>query len=542
MPTPVPIAHAVVDAEAWIGTARSLHEAGARLVALWGSIGACGTPHIHAAFARKTGALWITLPITLPIPQPILQPDPPTVPPYTTAQHSTPEHPAPPSPTPQYPDLSTLFPAAGRMQRAAADLCGIVAAGAADTRPWLDHGAWFFAPGVSPCPLGAPGPHRSGATSDYPFIPVAGDGVHEIAVGPVHAGIIEPGHFRFSVVGEKILRLEERLGYTHKGIERRMTEVDLAQACRIAGRVCADSTVAYTWATCMALEAAAHADIPPRAQTLRAVLLERERVANHLGDLGALANDVAFAFALAQFSRLREDWLRASAAVFGHRWQMDAIVPGGVARDIDASQLDTLRQVCNATERAAHELFTIYEEHATLQDRFVTTGKVSPTLAATLGLTGPCARASSQNVDLRHHHPFGPYAKHPVRVAMRRNGDVAARAAVRFDELFESLRWLREVLDSLPPGAVRIPLAWPTQWPDTPVLGAGWVEGWRGEVWAALEVVPTQEGGHRLLRCHLHDPSWQNWLALEHAIIGDIVADFPLINKSFNLSYTGQDL
>ena len=166
---------------------------------------------------------------------------------------------------------------------------------------------------------------------------VEGDGVHEIAVGPVHAGIIEPGHFRFSVVGEKVLRLEEHLGYVHKGIERRFTELAPLDAHRLAGRVSGDSTVAYAWAYCMALESAWRCEVPARAAWLRALLLERERVANHLGDLGALGNDAALSFGLAQFSRLREDWQRMSKEAFGHRFMMDAIVPGGVAVDLSSS-------------------------------------------------------------------------------------------------------------------------------------------------------------------------------------------------------------
>src|SRR6185369_10900394 len=186
---------------------------------------------------------------------------------------------------------------------------------------------------------------------DYAFVRVEGDGVHEIPVGPVHAGIIEPGHFRFSVVGEKVLRLEERLGYTHKGIEQRFTGLAPLEAHRLAGRVSGDSTVAYAWAYCMALESAAGVTIPARAAWLRALMLERERVANHLGDLGALGNDAALGFGLAQFSRLREDWLRASARAFGHRLMMDRIVPGGVAGELAAAEPARLREECDALER-----------------------------------------------------------------------------------------------------------------------------------------------------------------------------------------------
>ena len=259
-----------------------------------------------------------------------------------------------PADAPAYPDLAPFFPCAVRMQRAAADLLGIVAAGARDTRPWLDHGAWPRRP-VPVARAGARrrGLARAGEVVDYPFVRVAGDGVHEIPVGPVHAGIIEPGHFRFSVVGEKVLRLEERLGYTHKGIEKRFTELAPLEAHRLAGRVCGDSTVAYAWAYCMALESAAGCAVPPRAAWLRALLLERERVANHLGDLGALGNDAALAFGLAQFSRLREEWLRVSKEVFGHRLMMDCVVPGGTAVDVDPAAADRIAPAmrCHAAAR-----------------------------------------------------------------------------------------------------------------------------------------------------------------------------------------------
>jgi Ni,Fe-hydrogenase III large subunit len=372
---------------------------------------------------------------------------------------------------------------------------------------------------------------------DYPFVRVGGDGVHEIPVGPVHAGIIEPGHFRFSVVGEKVLRLEERLGYTHKGIEKRFTELAPLEAHRLAGRVCGDSTVAYAWAYCMALESAAGCAVPARAGWLRALLLERERVANHLGDLGALGNDAALAFGLSQFSRLREEWLRVSKAVFGHRLLMDSVVPGGTAVDIDPGGADRIARQCDAVLLQVKELRTIYDEHAGLQDRFIGTGQVSPELAAELGLTGLAGRASGRAKDLRHDHPWPPYDDLHVTTASHRAGDVAARVAVRFAELFESLRLIRRIVAELPAGEHRSELRLSA---DASV-GAGWVEGWRGEVFVALELDAAGRG-HAIRRCHCHDPSWQNWPVLEHAVIGNIVPDFPLINKSFNLSYTGHDL
>ena len=501
---PVPIWHAVVTVDDWSAAALAVRKAGGRLLALWGGPQAASAT-VCVAYVVPDGLVWLELPLH--------------------GDQTT------------YPDLVPFFSGAARMQRAAADLSGIHAEGAKDQRPWLNHGAWpeSYVPlrvDAEACQKFPDAPLR-----DYPFVRVEGDGVHEIAVGPVHAGVIEPAHFRFSVVGEKVLRLEQRLGYAHKGIEQRMTQFSPLQAHRLAGRVSGDTTVAYAWAYCMALESAATCDIAPRASWLRGLLLERERVANHLGDLGALGNDAAFAFGLAQFSRLREDWLRLSHDVFGHRLMMDCIVPGGVAGDIDRAHIDRLCRQCDAIESEVHTLRAIYDEHAGLQDRFLTTGRVTPVLAAQLGLTGLAGRASGQSLDLRCDRPSPPYDLLQVKMATQSNGDVAARVAVRFSEVFESLRLMRLMLADLPAGQCHQQVGLP----DHPSLGAGWVEGWRGEIFVALEL-DGAAGQHRILRCHFHDPSWQNWPVLEHAIIGNIVPDFPLINKSFNLSYSGHDL
>ncbi|WP_291993454.1 NADH-quinone oxidoreductase subunit C [Candidatus Accumulibacter sp. ACC003] len=508
LPAPLPIWRATVRNETWQVLARALSESGGRLVALWASDrtqGASGGLVIAAAYAVREGLLWLDLPLT--------------------ERAAT------------YPDLVPFFPCADRMQRAAADLLGVTAEGASDRRPWLNHGAWP----EDYLPLRRQGAQKATATpravTDYAFVRVEGDGVHEIPVGPVHAGIIEPGHFRFSVVGEKVQRLEQRLGYTHKGIEKRFTELPPLQAHRLAGRISGDSTVAYSWAYCMALESLAGCQISERASWLRALLLERERVANHLGDLGALGNDAAFAFALAQFSRLREDWLRLANDAFGHRLMMDVVVPGGVTANVDQTTAASLAEQCDRIEREVHELRQVYDEHAGLQDRFLTTGRVLPELAARLGLTGLAGRASGQAADLRCERPWTPYDQLQVKIATQRDGDVAARVSVRFDELVESLRLIRVLLSQLPDGPTRSELRLPSKL----AFGAGWVEGWRGEIFVALEY-DGQQGANCIRRCHCHDPSWQNWPVLQHAVMDDIVPDFPLINKSFNLSYSGHDL
>jgi Ni,Fe-hydrogenase III large subunit len=263
-------------------------------------------------------------------------------------------------------------------------------------------------------------------------------------------------------------------------------------------------------------------------------MLERERVANHLGDLGALGNDAALGFGLAQFSILREDWLRTSLDVFGHRFMMDRVVPGGVAADIERTGLERLRRQCDSVEAQVRRLREIYDDHPGLQDRFITTGRVRPELAAELGLTGLAGRASGQAVDLRCQSSWSPYDTLGVRMATHKNGDVAARVSVRFDETLESLRLIRAICAELPKGETRAPIPQPS----AAAFGAGWVEGWRGEILVALELDST--GAIR--RCHCHDPSWQNWPVIEHAAMDNIVPDFPLINKSFNLSYSGHDL
>ena len=439
-------------------------------------------------------------------------------------------------PDARYPDLTPIFAAANRMQRATYDLLG-VAAEADDQRPWL----WLASWPIDQFPLRrdfVASPKWQPGQEEYDFVKVEGDGVHEIPVGPVHAGIIEPGHFRFQIVGEKVLRLEERLGYTHKGIEKRFESMSLLDGARLAGRVSGDSTVAYAWSYAQAVEGIAETAAPLRAAWLRALCLERERLANHLGDLGALGNDGGFAFGLAQFSRLRENMLRTNAAAFGHRLLMDVVVPGGIAQDLALEHVHAMHDEAHRTRREITALRNIYDEHAGLQDRFRTAGRVSPELATKLGLLGLAARASGVARDVRCDFPSPPYDALAVRIAVQQDGDVAARVAVRFDEALESARLIAVItaalLDPQTSGEIRSSVG------DVPEgrLAVGYVEGWRGPILTALE----SGGNGTIRRCHPQDPSWSNWPVLEHAVIGNIVPDFPLINKSFNLSYSGHDL
>ena len=431
---------------------------------------------------------------------------------------------------PVFPDLAGIFPGANRLQRAACDLVGLTME-SGDTRPWLRHANWpadYF-----PLRHDTPDSRFEAQNEEYPFVTVEGDGVHEVAVGPIHAGIIEPGHFRFSVMGERVLRLEQRLAWKHKGTDRRFVGMDMAEGARLAGRISGDSTVAYAWAYSQAAETIAAAEVPPRALWLRALLLERERICNHFGDLGYLANDVALAFGLMQFMRLKEDWVRLNQQLFGHRFAMDAIVPGGVSIDLDTTGAHAILDQCKSVEHDVKRLKDIYDEHAGLQDRFLVTGTVTPALAKRLGIIGIAGRGSGQHRDQRCQHPCPPYDALETKIAVETGGDVSARALVRFAEILESLRLIRAIIAKLPLGATRCE---PVSQPDK--RGFGWVEGWRGDIFVALE---TGSDG-KIRRCHCHDPSWYNWPALEHAVIDNIVPDFPLINKSFNLSYSGPDL
>lgn len=503
LPGAVPVWHGTVGADAWRAQCEAIRRGGGKLVALWGSDETAeqGGYGVHAALVGAPGMLVLTLPV-----------DPAK---------------------PAFPDLGDLFPAANRMQRAIGDLSGLHAAGGSDHRPWLRHGAW---PGGEHPLRKTFDTNRTfpAAPDDYPFVTVTGDGVHEIPVGPVHAGVIEPGHFRFSVVGERVLRLEERLGYTHKGIEKRFDGMTPEQGAKLAGRVSGDSTVAYAWAYAQAVESVSGCTAPERALWLRALLLELERIHNHLGDLGYLGNDVGLAFGFAQFWILKEDLLRMNGELFGHRYLMDCVVPGGAARDLDAAGAARIAATLDRIEKETAVLKAIYDEHAGVQDRFLTTGRVAPDLAAELGLTGLAGRASGQAWDARAQFPCMPYGQLDVRMATHRNGDVAARVTVRFEEIAESVRLVRRIVEWMPLGKTHAPVG--AAKPEA--LGIGWVEGWRGEVLVALH---TGRDG-RIRRLHPHDPSWQNWPALEYAIINNIVPDFPLINKSFNLSYSGVDL
>lgn len=426
-----------------------------------------------------------------------------------------------------FPSLAALRPGAQRLERAAQDLFGCVPAGLEDQRPWLDHGRW---PRLQPL-----AGHRAPAPPEpyrYRFLPVEGEGLHQIPVGPVHAGIIEPGHFRFTCQGETVVRLEERLGYQHKGIESLLAGKPLDQAARLAGRVSGDSTVAYAIAFARAVEAATGAEPPPRAVWLRALMAELERVANHLFDFGAVCNDAAMSLMLTECTALREAILRANKDIFGHRLMMDRVVPGGVAADLPEDAGATLRGLVRLLRGRSEKLFAMYDNMPSLLDRTTGAGFVPASLAHRFGAGGHVGRASGRGFDCRKTPGYAPYDDLEFAVPVHPGGDVHARLLVRQDEIRASLGLIEQILDRLPPGPIDRPI--PTRGGE----GMALVESFRGDVlvWLRLSEVG------RIVRCHPRDPSWFQWPLLEAAIEGNIVADFPLCNKSFNCSYSGQDL
>jgi Ni,Fe-hydrogenase III large subunit len=432
--------------------------------------------------------------------------------------------------------LTSSYAGADRPERHIRDLLGIIFTGHPDARRWTRHQAWGesdyplrldFPVGGSPAAQTPPDCH-------YNFMLAQGSGVYEIPVGPVHAGIIEPGHFRFQAVGETVLRLEERLAYTHKGVEKIAEGRDAQGLARLAARVSGDSTVAHSWAACMAMERAVGLEVPPRALWLRALMCERERVANHVGDMGAMLNDIGFAFGALQFSRLREAWQRISSEVFGHRFMMDCIIPGGVGVDLDGQLHQKLFDETIATRQQVNKLMDIINDLPSVEDRVRGAGVLTAEYAKALGCLGYVGRASGLNFDVRRDAAYPPYDRLTVKVPLHHYGDVNGRARVRLEELAASFDLIEALIGGLPTGPIQVP--W--QIPPVAAEGLGLVECWRGEI---LSFVRFGADG-RIARFFPRDPSWTIWPALELLMHDNIVPDFPVCNKSVNGSYSGQDL
>jgi Ni,Fe-hydrogenase III large subunit/Ni,Fe-hydrogenase III component G len=432
-----------------------------------------------------------------------------------------------------FPSLATRSFAASRFEREIHDLLGLAPRGHPDLRRLALHQYWP----ADYHPLrrdAAPRGDLADAGQPFPFRHVEGEGLFEITVGPVHAGIIEPGHFRFTVEGETIVNLETRLGFVHKGTEKLFETLPFARTPELAERVSGDTSAGHALAYCQALEALAGLDVPPRARWLRTVLLELERLYNHVADVGMIVNDTGFGFGHAHCFRIREELLRLNARAAGHRLLRGAIVPGGVTGPITKAGLAEVAATVERLVADFEEVAGLSLANTMVLERLQGTGRLTPATAREMQVVGLVARASGIDADARRDAPFAAYGELDVRVAGYDAGDVWARTMLRIDEAREAARLIRAAAGRAPDGSTRASL------PPLPAGGHafGLVEAWRGPVWHWI----LADGPTALGRVKIVDPSFRNWPALEYAVLKNIVPDFPLCNKSFNLSYSGADL
>ena len=432
----------------------------------------------------------------------------------------------------RFTSLTNALPAANWQEREIQDLFGLKLEGHPNPRRCALHDDW---PEVYPLrkdfDLKTTLPPFSGER--HKFREVEGEGVFQVPVGPVHAGIIEPGHFLFSVAGEPVLYLQIRLFYTHKGTEKLFESVPVAHGVRLAESISGDSSFAHATAFCHAIENAAGTEAPPRARALRTICLELERLYNHVADIGAIATDVAFVVGNAHAMRLKEKILRLNERLTGNRLLRGMLCLGGVRMNWETAEIESIHQVLEDFQSEFQDLVNLIMESSSTRDRLETTGILKPETARDLGVVGIAGRASGFNHDLRRDFPHAAYGEVSFTVPVYRDGDVLRRMQVRIDEVGQSLSIIRQLLSTLPAGPIQVKL------PPLPenATALGYVEGWRGEI---FHWVRTTANG-RLARCKIKDPSLQNWPALSEAILGNIVPDFPVVNKSFNLSYSGTD-
>jgi len=433
---------------------------------------------------------------------------------------------------PQFISLTNALPAVNWQEREIQDLFGIKLEGHPNPRRCALHDDW---PDVYPLrkdfDLRTVLPPFTGER--HKFREVEGEGVFQVPVGPVHAGIIEPGHFLFSVAGEPVLYLQIRLFYTHKGTEKLFENIPVAHGVTLAESISGDSSFAHATAFCHAVERAANVEAPPRAHTLRTICLELERISNHIADIGAVATDVAFAVANAHAMRLKERALRLNEQLTGSRLLRGMATLGGVRFDWDAGQIEALTRFVRELRPEFESLVALVRDSSSTRDRLETAGILKPETAHDLGVVGIGGRASGFNHDLRRDFAHAAYDRVTFTVPVYKEGDVLRRVQVRIDEVRESLGIIEQLAAVLSAGPIRATM------PPLPsdAVALGYVEGWRGEI---FHWIRTAADG-RLARCKVKDPSLQNWPALSEAILGNIIPDFPVVNKSFNLSYSGTD-
>jgi Ni,Fe-hydrogenase III large subunit len=430
----------------------------------------------------------------------------------------------------EFPSVTQSLPAAHWAERQIGDLWGMYAVGHPRWKSLLLHEAW--PPDLFPFVNSDDGLAKR---SPYEFMVVEGRGVHEIPVGPIHAGIIEPGHFRFSCIGEVIANLEIRLGYQHRGVEARLAEVPWKIARHVAEAASTDTTAANALAHAEAVESLLGILPPPRAVALRAVALETERLASHLGDLGGLAGDIGFAQPSATFGKLRGAALGIAQAVSGNRFHRGFVCPGGLAWTVDDARIDLARTSLASLAPLVEEACDLLFSNAGALERMEGTGALPHHLATEFQMEGPAARASGCPFDARSTFPHAAFPNQALEIPTQSSGDVLARASIKRRESEASLALIASLLDAVPSGesSIELPDALPAD-----SVAVGIVEAWRG----ALVHWVTTDGQGRVSRYVVRDPSFQNWTGLAIAVRNNLVADFPLINKSFGLSYSGNDL
>ncbi len=433
---------------------------------------------------------------------------------------------------PEFPSLSAQLPAVNWQEREIQDWFGLKAVGHPNPRRVALHDNW---PDVHPLrkdfALETVLPAFQGERHFYR--PALGEGVFQVPVGPVHAGTIEPGHFNFAVAGEPILYLQLRMFYTHKGTEKLFEKLPIHRAVFLAESISGDSSFSHGAAFCQAIERAAQMEVPLRALIMRTILLELERVCNHVADIGAIATDVGFVVANSHASRLKEMLVSLNEKLTGNRLLRGMVCVGGVRRGWDAVQLVSLRAAIDSFASEFQDLIALIDSSESTRDRLEQTGVLRPDKAKDLGIVGVAGRASGMDLDVRRDHPYAAYGRYSFRVPVYQVGDVSHRMQVRVDEVHESLGIIRGAAEENLHGELR------SQVPPIPAdcCALSAVEGWRGEI---IHWIRTGPDNH-LDRCKVKDPSLNNWPALVEAVQGNIIADFPVINKSFNLSYSGTD-
>ncbi len=431
---------------------------------------------------------------------------------------------------PIYPSITNKVAAANWYEREIQDMFGLIPMGHPDPRRLMNFEDWPS--GVHPLrkdfDIKTKPPRIKG---EYVYRRVEGEGVYEIPVGPVHAGVIEPGHFRFSVAGEPIINLEIRHFYTHKGVEKLFENISLDKAVFLAERISGDNSVAHAVAFCQAMEKIAGMNIPPRAKHIRTILLELERIYNHIGDIAGIATDVAFSFGAAHANKLKEDVLQLNECITGSRLLRGMNTIGGVRRDIGGKKDEILLRL-SIIQRDFRKLMEYLFSTPSLMDRIETTGRIYNDIAKGLHVVGPVGRASGIDRDTRRDHPYAAYMEFNFKVPVLKAGDVHARTVVRGDEICESIGIIEQALWSLPEGDISIKA---DDIPDGQALG--YCEAPRGET-----IYWIRTCGNKIERCKVRDPSFCNWLSIEYAVLDNIVPDFPIINKSLSLSYSGNDI